>query len=65
VNKEEFNIICPYCNEPHSASLILDIEEDYGGCVTCGPASADVEIEIKCKGCDKVLYKKEGKSYDF
>lgn len=43
----------------------LNIEEYGAGCDTCGPESADVKLEIKCSNCKRMVYAKEGKSYDF
>ncbi len=65
--KEEtnFKIVCPFCSEPYDAEMMIDLEEHSGGCETCGPESADLKIEIKCSNCKKVVYVKEGKSYDF
>lgn len=66
--KEEnngLNIVCPFCNKKLPPNIVLGVEEDFGGCDTCGPESADVVIEINCPKCKKLIYKKEGKSYDF
>lgn len=63
--KADFKILCPYCNAPYTAEMLLEVYESGGGCDTCGPDSADVLIDIKCSQCKKTVYKKEGKSYDF
>lgn len=61
----DFKIFCVYCNAPWDADMHLNIEEYGAGCDTCGPESADVKLEIKCSNCKRMVYAKEGKSYDF
>lgn len=63
--KGEFKIFCVYCNAPWDAQMLVDIEDYGAGCETCGPESSDVKLEIKCSNCKRVVYVKEGKSYDF
>jgi len=58
-------IQCIYCNAVWDAGMLLEIEDGGSGCETCGPESADVKVEIKCSNCKRVVYVKEGKSYDF
>jgi len=57
-------ILCPFCNEPYTAEMLIDLEEG-NDCDTCGGDSADLTVEIKCANCKKIVYKKEGKGYDF
>lgn len=60
-----FKILCPYCNSPYTAKMLVDLEEYGAGCETCGPESADLSLEIRCTNCNKLVYKKEGKSYEW
>lgn len=60
-----FKILCPYCSEPYTAEMLVELEDGGISCETCGPESADLSIEIKCSNCGKLVYKKEGKSYDW
>lgn len=58
-------ILCPYCDAPFTAQMLVDLEESAISCYTCGPESANLKIEIKCSNCQRLVYKKEGKSYDW
>lgn len=62
---EEIKILCPFCNVPYTADMLIDLEDGDSGCDTCGHGAASLKIEIKCSNCQKVVYVKEGKSYDF
>lgn len=61
----QFKILCPFCDAPYTAEMLIELEEYGEGCETCGPESADLSLEIKCSNCKKLVYKKEGKGYDF
>jgi len=65
--KEEtqLKIVCPFCNATYTADMLIELEDSMVGCETCGPDPAELKIEIKCSKCKKVVYVKEGKSYDF
>ena len=67
MNEKEtgFKIICPFCNAPYTAEMEIDLEDSMDGCETCGPDPVELKIEINCSNCKKVIYTKEGKSYDF
>lgn len=65
MEKETLKIICPFCNAPYTADMLVDLDESTSCCETCGPDPVSVKIEIKCSNCEKVIYVKEGKSYDF
>lgn len=58
--------LCPYCSEPWTDEMIRLEVDEYGGlCPSCGPESPDIILEIICSKCKKLIYKKEGKGYDF
>lgn len=61
----EFKVLCPFCNAPYTAKMLVELEEYGEGCETCGPESADLSLEIKCSNCGRTVYKKEGKSYEW
>lgn len=63
--KSAFVIQCPFCSAPYDANMLIQLEEGAYGCQTCGPDSSNLVIEIFCSKCKKLVYKKEGKSYDF
>ena len=65
IEQTNFKILCPFCSAPYTAEMLIDLEEGGSGCETCGPESADLKIEIRCSECKKIVYVKEGKSYDF
>lgn len=56
--------LCPFCSQPIK-EFFLEVEDGSSGCESCGLGSADVVFEIKCDSCKRVVYRKEGKSYDF
>lgn len=62
---KKFEIQCPFCSAPYTAEMLVDLDDSMGGCITCGPDPANLKIEIKCSNCKKVVYVKEGKSYDW
>ena len=61
----EFKILCPFCDAPYTAKMIVELEEYSEHCETCGPESPNLSLEIKCENCKRTVYKKEGKSYDW
>ena len=63
--KQEFKILCAFCGVPYDADMLIDFEEGGSGCESCGPEASELKIEIKCSNCDRVVYSKEGKSYDW
>ena len=51
--KEDFKILCPFCNEVYTAKMMDDLYAA-GGCDTCG-SFVEGTIEIKCSNCKKVV----------
>jgi hypothetical protein len=59
-HKDNFKILCIYCNAPWDAKMEAQLEGTTGGCDSCGyGATARFSITITCSNCDKPVYKKE------
>lgn len=58
--------LCPFCSARWTDKMMdVYIEEGDGGCPTCGPDPATVTIDITCEACDRLIYRKEGRSYEW
>lgn len=59
------NIICPFCNTLWDENMLIDLYGMEDGLDSCSyGASAYIDIEIKCHNCARVIYKKEGISWE-
>ena len=63
--ENELKILCPFCSAPYDADMLIALEDGDTGCETCGPSAANLKLEIVCSNCKRIVYVKEGKSYDF
>jgi hypothetical protein len=58
---EELKILCPFCNTQYTANMEAELESSSEGCATCGYGKhSDINIEITCDNCNKVVYRKSG-----
>lgn len=58
--------LCPYCNAEWTDEMMkIEAEEGSSGCETCGPGATEIVVDITCHKCGKLIYRKEGYSYDF
>ena len=58
---DELKILCPFCNAPYTANMEAELEGSSTGCTTCGFGSyTEVNIEITCDNCNRVVYRKSG-----
>lgn len=58
--------VCPYCNAEWTDEMMhIEVDEGSSDCLSCDPGSSDVVVDVTCSQCKKLIYRKEGKSYDF
>jgi len=55
--KKKLKILCPYCNEVWTAKMLTDFDYCMGSEWT-GIYAERVSVEIYCKNCKKLVYKK-------
>lgn len=55
----ELKILCPYCSNPYTAEMLVELEDKGSGCESCYISNPTAAIEIKCSNCKKLVYKKE------
>ena len=54
--------ICVFCNAPWTDEMIrvFDVDAQHGdGSYDFGPQDMEATVEIKCKSCERLIYKKE------
>lgn len=59
---EDLKIICPFCNAPYTAEMLMELWDEGIGCPSCYSAHPKGKLEIKCTKCKKTVYIKE---YDY
>jgi hypothetical protein len=56
----KFKIICPFCDAPYTANMLLTLERAFEATSPSGyGAGADVIIDIFCENCKRLIYRKE------
>ena len=56
-SKPQAKMICPYCNAQFTPNMDLDFDFSMGSEWT-GMYGENVEVEIRCEKCKKLIYKK-------
>lgn len=58
--RDELKILCPFCNQQYTATMINELFGIGGGCESCGNgAEVTGNIDIRCDNCEKIVYRKE------
>ena len=58
--ENELKCLCPFCRQPWTVKMLLELESISAGCPTCGyGGTANVIVKIKCDHCGRVIYEKE------
>ena len=53
-------LMCPYCDAVFDTKMEQDFCFTGSGCVTCGYSEYTGSIDIICRNCKKLIYRKEG-----
>lgn len=60
VNMGGFKVVCPFCDAPYDAEMLLKMETDLFGSDSAGVYKIDLvsTVDITCSKCGKLVYRK-------
>lgn len=60
------NIVCGFCNAPWTDEMIAELDSFSEGCDSCGYGTrVCISLKIVCKGCGRVIYRKDGLKVEY